>query len=45
MERSVRFEQRPWMFVLHTVKEEGRRLWVQGREGAGYGRMREERWR
>ncbi len=37
MERSVRFEQRPWIFEVHTVKEEG------GEEalGAGEGRTRE----
>ena len=23
MERSIRLERRPWMFEVHTVKEEG----------------------
>ena len=31
MERSVRYERRPWMFEVHTVKEEG------GEEALGAG--------
>ena len=34
MERSVRFERRPLMFEVHTVKEDGEEeVWVQGSGG------------
>ena len=39
MERSVKFEQRPKKFEVHTVKEEGEwENWVQGRGRVGQGR-------